>query len=82
MAGSTIRVPRPTHEALRELSRHSGEPISDLVAKAVERLRRDYFLEATNRAFAALREDPDAWQTELAERAEWDATLQDGQEDL
>jgi hypothetical protein len=80
VAGATIRIPESTRDTLRELSRQSGEPISELVAKATERLRREYFLEATNKAFAALREEPDAWQAELDERAEWDATLQDGQE--
>lgn len=81
MASTTIRVPEPTRSILRDLSRQSGEPISDLVAKAVERLRREYFLEATNRAFANLREDPEGWQEELAERAEWDQTLSDGQDE-
>ncbi len=81
MASATIRVSAPTHEILRDLSRQSGQPISELVARAVERLRREYFLEATNQAFANLREDPAAWQAELAERAEWDQTLGDGQDD-
>jgi len=81
MASATIRVPETTREILRDLSRQSGEPISDLVAKAVERLRREYFLEATNRAFANLREDAEAWQEELAERAEWEQTLSDGQDE-
>jgi hypothetical protein len=81
MASATIRVPQTTRDILRDLSRHSGEPISELVARAVERLRREYFLEATNQAFASLREDPEVWQDELAERAEWDAALSDGQDD-
>jgi predicted transcriptional regulator len=81
MASTTIRVPEPTRETLRELSRQSGEPISVLVAKAVERLRREYFLKATNQAFASLHEDPEAWQDELAERAEWEQTLSDGQDE-
>jgi hypothetical protein len=35
-------------------------------------------LDATDRAYAALRADPEAWAAELAERALWDATLLDG----
>ena len=81
MASTTIRVPEPTRDILRDLSRQSGEPISDLVAKAVERLRREYFLNATNEAFARLRQDRDAWQGEVAERAVWEQTLSDGQKD-
>ena len=43
---------------------------------AEERHRR--LLDETNRAYAALRVDPDAWRDELAERAAWDVTLLDG----
>lgn len=81
MANPTVRVPEQTREVLRDLSRQTGEPISELVARAVERLRREHFLEETNKAFSNLREDPEAWQAELDERAEWDTTLQDGQKD-
>lgn len=82
MASPTVRVPEQTREILRELSNQSGVPIADLVARAVEKLRREYFLEATNKAFAALREDPVAWAAELQERAEWDNTLEDRQDDF
>lgn len=49
-------------------------------AEAVESVedRRRRLFEETNRAYAAIRADPDAWQEELAERALWDATLLDG----
>lgn len=40
--------------------------------------RRRRLLEETNRAYAALRADPDAWREELAERAIWDVTNLDG----
>lgn len=80
MANPSVRVPEPTREILRDLSKQTGEPISQLVARAVERLRREYFLEETNRAFSILREDPEAWQAELDERAEWDAIAQDAED--
>lgn len=81
MADAIIRIPGSTYTTLRDLSRQSGEPVSELVTKAVEKLRREFFLEATNRAFATLREEPDTWQAELEERMEWDVTLRDRQED-
>ena len=37
-------------------------------------------LEETNRAYAALRSDPDAWKEERQERTLWDETLSDGLE--
>jgi len=39
------------------------------------------FLEEASRAFIALRNDPSAWQEELAERQLWEETLLDGDED-
>ena len=81
MASTTIRITEQTHAILRDLSQQTGEPLSVLVAKAVERLRREHFLEATNRTFANLREDSEAWEDVLAERAEWEQTLPDGQDD-
>jgi hypothetical protein len=42
-----------------------------------EQERERFFAEA-DLAYKRLREDPEAWQQELEERAEWDATLLDG----
>jgi hypothetical protein len=38
-------------------------------------------LDQTNAAFAALQSNESAWQDELAERQDWDATLADGLDD-
>jgi hypothetical protein len=50
-----------------------------LIEQAVEQYRRRLFLEGLNEDFKALREDPQAWQEELEERALWDNTLLDGE---
>ena len=39
---------------------------------------RKLLLEMGNRAYAALKEDPKAWERELAERKLWEKTLADG----
>ena len=49
--------------------------------RLVETLRRQYLLEETNRAYAALRDGPKLWGEEQAERADWETTLADGLED-
>lgn len=36
------------------------------------------FLKQANRAYAALRKNPEAWRAEQEEREAWDATLSDG----
>jgi hypothetical protein len=46
--------------------------------EAIERYRRETFLDQANAAYARLRKDAKAWSQELAERAEWNATLLDG----
>jgi hypothetical protein len=79
--GSMIRVPDATHSILRELADETGEPMQNLLAEAVEAMRRRRILELTNAAYAAMRADPVAWQAELAERQAWDVTLPDGLEE-
>ena len=76
-----VRVSDQTHGTLRELAEETGEPMQDLIATAVEAMRRRRILEMTNAAYAAMRADPERWQEELDERSEWDATLTDGLED-
>lgn len=54
--------------------------IRDISSLSIENDRRQRFLEEANRQFAALRADPQAWQEEQEERAEWDTVLMDGLE--
>jgi hypothetical protein len=52
-----------------------------VITQAVENLRRQRMLEEANAAFAALRQDPAAWEQEREERELWDETLGDGLKD-
>ena len=51
-----------------------------LLDKAVEAYRRRLFLTELNNAYAALREDPEAWAEVEKDRSVWDASLNDGLE--
>jgi hypothetical protein len=51
-----------------------------ILDKAIEAYRRQFFLTEVNKAYAALRQEPDVWSQVEKERAEWDATLADGLE--
>ena len=53
-----------------------------MLEQAVEAYRRELFYAELNAAYERLQADPVAWEEELAERAEWDATLADGLDDL
>ena len=76
----TVRIRPETHSKLKALAEDAGKPLAEMLDEAVEVLRRQRILEASNLAYAALKQDPKAWQVELAEREAWDATLADGLE--
>ena len=78
MASETVRIKPETHAKLRSLADEFGQSMPDVLEHAVEKLRRDVFLDAAEIAYAALKQNPKAWQAELAERALWDTTLSDG----
>jgi hypothetical protein len=81
MGTQTVRISKRTHQELVELSRQAGESMSDLIARAVEELRRKLLFEKANAAYAALRSDPSAWEEEIEDRNLWEGTLADGLED-
>ena len=78
---TTIRVSTKTRDLLHDLARDAGVPMHEVVEQALEYYRRQQMLAATNTAYAALRNDPQAMQEWQAEQAEWDATVGDGLED-
>jgi hypothetical protein len=52
--------------------------MQEILEKAIEVYRRKRLLEMGNRAYAALKNDPKAWEQELVERKLWENTLADG----
>jgi predicted transcriptional regulator len=80
LSTTTIRVSLKTRDSLQELARRSGVSMQEVVDQALDLYRRQQLLSATNAAYAALHADSDAWQRLQAERAEWDAALNDGLE--
>ena len=80
MNTATVRIKAETHRTLRALAEKQQRAMVDLLDQAVANLHRQYVLEETNRAYAALRSDGESWQEEQEERAAWDATISDGTE--
>lgn len=78
----TVRVDRETQRKAKALAHDMGRPMKDVIADAVERYRRSWVIEETNRAYGALRADPEAWAEVEAERQAWDSTVTDGLEDV
>jgi predicted DNA-binding protein len=81
MSTTTVRISEKTHEDLRSIANQTGEPMAEVLAKAIESYRRKVFMEQFNAAYAALHADSKAWQQEQDEHATWEATLGDGLED-
>lgn len=76
---TTVRISQASLHVLREIAAQAGEPMQAVLDRAIEAYRRQCLLQKANEAYAALKEDPAAWQKEMAERKVWDATLADGQ---
>ena len=80
-ADTTVRVDRATSSTIARIARETGVARKEIVALAVERLRRQRVLESANAGFAAIRKDSAAWSGELGERGIWESTVADGLED-
>lgn len=73
-----IRINEFSHRTLRQLAEAMGESMQTVLTKAIEEYRRKQFFEQLDVSFAALKNDPAAWQEEIEERALSASTLSDG----
>ncbi len=76
----TMRVTETTHRILRELAGQSGDSMTVIVERAVERYQREQLLSEANDDWAALQADRTATVELAIEQALWDRTLGDGLE--
>lgn len=76
-----IRVREDIHALAQQIAAEHGTSMQDVLRNALENYRRELLFARADQAYAALRSDPAAWQQELNERAEWEATLMDGIEE-
>ncbi len=75
-----VRVTEATHIIIRDLAKEFGESMQSIVDKAVERYKRELFLEGLSQDFKILQENEADWTLELEERKLWENTLLDGVE--
>jgi hypothetical protein len=80
VASATVRISQSARDTLRDLASKTGESMQTVLERAIEEYRRRRFLEETNAAYAALRQNEPDWEALQRERAEWDETLLDGLE--
>lgn len=79
MSTVQVRISANTHTVIRSIAKEIGESMQNVVERAVERYRRELFLESLNRDFEALQRNRSEWKDEIDEREIWDVTLADGQ---
>ena len=75
---TVITVDSATHRALIDLAEVSKTSVESVLQQAIETHRRRVFLDHTNEAFGALRENDEGWQKYRAELQAWDCTHADG----
>lgn len=73
-----VRLSPRAHQLLRQLAKEADESMQSVLDKAIESYRREEFLRAANRDYAALRRNAKGWKEELRERELWEQTLADG----
>jgi hypothetical protein len=73
-----VRISPRAHNLLRQLAAQEQDSMQSILEKAIEHYRREQFLLGANADFAALKENPQAWEMELQERQLWEQTLADG----
>ncbi len=76
-----VRIKAETHQRLQRLAKSSRRSLPDVLDEAIKQYEKQRFLADCDAAYTRLREDQEAWQDELDERALWDNTLSDGLEE-
>ena len=81
MSATAVRITRSAHQKLSQMAEEDGVSLTEELERIIEAQRRQRMLEEVNRAYARLKQDPQAWAEELAERELWETTLMDGLQD-
>jgi hypothetical protein len=59
-----VRINPRAHTAIRQIAEEERESMQAVLDKAIERYRREGFLQSAKADFAALKTDPKAWREE------------------
>lgn len=81
MSSIQVRINENTHQAIKGIANETGDTMQGVVEHAVDRYKRELFLERLNRDFDLLKANKNEWSAELAERSIWDETHSDGDSD-
>ena len=74
---TTIRVTNETHRRIADLAHRTGNPMTEVVSRAVDALERQVYFGEVNRRFEELRSEPESWAEIVEERAVEGTALRD-----
>lgn len=80
MSSIAVRIPRDTHEKLRQLAKERHETVGQVVSEMVQEAEDQRFWEEFRESVARLKADPDMWREFQEEQRLYDGTLMDGLE--
>jgi predicted DNA-binding protein len=81
MSSIAVRIPRATHERLRQLAESKHKPKGEVVAELLDAYQREAFWQEYEQTSAAAQADPALRRKIQDEQREFDGTLMDGLED-
>ena len=73
-----VRIDIMDKMVLDKLAAKTGESTPKLLHRAVTQLNKELFFEQMNRGYRNLRNDSEAWKSEMEDRALFENTLGDG----
>jgi len=76
---TTIRIDAGTLELLKQLEEQTGDSKKNILKQALNKFQRDKIIDDLNAYYKALREDPELWKEELAEREIWESASRNDQ---
>lgn len=79
MSSIQVRISENTHQAIKGIANETGDTMQGVVEHAIDRYKRELFLESLNRDFDSLKASDVDWTVELEERSIWEETLADGE---
>lgn len=81
MPTTTVRIRNNDHASLRAWAEEDDLSLTDEIAAIIEEKRRERFFDEADRAYARLKEDPEAWENLQEEYRSLEGTLMDGLEE-
>ena len=73
-----VRLDAADKEILDSLSEQTGESSPKVLHKALSRYKKEMFFERLNRGYSNLKESPENWAIEQADRKLFESSIGDG----